>query len=237
MRVSIVIPAYNMVNGKYFLQRNIESILRQTFRDFEIVVTDDSENSEIESWIDEIFTKYIDYAPSQMNIKYYQNGGEHGMANNTNFAIDKAQGQLIKILYQDDYFYDERSLWDIVRHFTNFTQWMVTSCVHTYDGEELFNEHKPYYSESENTIGSPSVLTIRREIKERFDPQFSWVLDLDLYKRLFRKYGKPKLLNEINVVIGVGEHQATNKLSEEVKSNEPQLLKQKYANSSITAGL
>ena len=100
MRVSIVIPAYNMVNGKYFLQRNIESILRQTFRDFEIVVTDDSENSEIELWIDEIFAKYIDYAPSQMNIKYYQNGGEHGMANNTNFAIDKGQGELINILYK-----------------------------------------------------------------------------------------------------------------------------------------
>src|SRR3990167_10562475 len=165
-RISVIVPAYNMENGKFFLQRNLDSILRQTFRDFEIVVTDDSENSEIKLWIDEIFTKYIDYSPSITNIRYYQNSGRKGMANNTNFAIDQAKGELIKILFQDDYFYDERSLWDIVHHFTRFTMWMVTPCLHD-NGQGLFNEHHPYYSESENTIGSPSALTFRREIQER----------------------------------------------------------------------
>ena len=150
------------------------------------------------------------------------------MPNNTNNAMEQAKGDLIKILYQDDYFYDERSLWDIIKHFTHWTQWMVTPCVHTIDGVNFYNEHYPYYSESENTIGSPSILTLRREIKERFDPRFSWVLDLDLYKRLFQKYGKPKILNKVNVVIGIGNHQMTYKLSDERKSLEFQLLKEKY---------
>jgi len=216
MKVSIVIPVYDMDNAVQFTTRNIESILSQTFKDYEIIISDDSENSRLEDWV------------KQYPVKYFRNLGPKGMANNTNYAMDKATGDLIKILFQDDYFYDESSLWDIVKHFTHWTQWLVTPCIHSIREGEIFNEHKPYYSETENTIGSPSVLTIRREIKERFDPQFNWVLDLDFYKRLFKKYGLPKITNKINVIIGIGEHQETNKLSEERKLLEYKLLREKY---------
>lgn len=226
MRVSVVIPATNMDNGKYFLQRNLNSVLKQAFRDFEVIITNDSDNAEIEEWIDETFIGNI--YPDNPRVRYFANTEKKGMANNTNYAIDQAEGQLIKILYQDDYFYDERSLWDIVRHFTAYTMWMVSPCVHDSGNGVYFNEHHPYYSESENTIGSPSVLTFRREITDRFDPQFGWVLDLDLYKRLFRKYDKPKILNKVNVVIGTGSHQETNKLTNERKQLEHLALKEKY---------
>ena len=228
VRVSVVIPIHNMDNGKFFLQRNLDSILKQTFRDFEVVITDDSESKEIEDWITESYMKNIDSYPENPRIRYISNVGAKGMANNSNFAIDQAYGQLIKILYQDDYFYDERSLWDIVQHFTPYTMWMVTPCVHDSGDGRFFNEHMPYYSESENTIGSPSVLTIRREITDRFDPQFGWLLDLDLYKRLYRKYGKPKILSKVNTVILLGPHQVTYKLSIEAKAREHSILAEKY---------
>lgn len=226
-RVSICVPIHNMENGKYFLQRNLDSIFKQTFRDFEVIITDDSEGKAVDEWVDEVYLPYMEKQPQMPHVRYIQNSGMKGMANNTNFAMDNASGQLIKILYMDDYFYNESSLWDIVRHFTPYVMWMVTPCLHD-GGQGLFNEHKPHYSESVNTIGSPSVLTMRREIRERFDPQFHWVLDLDLYKRLYRKYGLPKILNRVNVVIGVHGGQMTHILSDQRKNLEFELLKKKY---------
>lgn len=217
-KVSIVVPIYEMENAQAFLERNLLSIYIQSFDDYEIVISDDSENDNLKTWL-----KKFD-----LPIRYFKNPGSHGMANNSNYGINQSQGELIKILYQDDYFYDSRSLENIIKHFTPTYNWLATGCTHTLDGVNFFNNHRPYYSESENTIGSPSVITFRREVLERFDPNFYWVLDLDLYKRLFRLYGKPKIYDAVNVVIGVGMHQETQKLSDERKILEHKLIKQKY---------
>lgn len=218
VKVSLVIPIYNMDNAQKFLDRNLKSIYIQSFDDYEIVISDDSDDDFLKIWLSKI----------DMPIRYFRNMGNKGMANNTNNAINNAQGELVKILFQDDYFYDSRSLEKLVNAFTPTCQWLVTGCTHTMDGVNLFNEHKPYYSESDNTIGSPSVVTFKREIAERFDPNFHWVLDLDLYKRLYKKYGKPKIYDQVNVVIGVGLHQKTNLLTDERKALEHKLLKLKY---------
>lgn len=218
MKISICIPIYNMENAQEFLERNLKSIYNQSFNDYEIVISDDTEDDYFKIWLNKF----------DLPIKYSKNLGGHGMANNSNNAINNAAGEFIKILYQDDYFYDSNSLMNIVKHFTPTYEWLVTGCTHSIDGKNTFNDHKPYYQENDNGIGSPSVLTFRREVMERFDPNFHWVLDLDLYKRLYRKYGKPKVYDQVNVVIGVGLHQKTNKLSDERKALEHQLLKQKY---------
>lgn len=220
-KVSIAIPVYEMENAEYFLDRNLKSIYIQSFDDYEIVISDDSKTDNLKNWISKI----------DMPIKYYKNPLQSGMANNTNNALNNSTGDLIKILYQDDYFYDSRCLEEIVMHLTPNYQWLVTGCYHTLDGQNLFNHHRPYYSESENSIGSPSVVTIRQEVKERFDSNFGWVLDLDFYRQLYRSYGKPKIWDKPNVVIGVGVHQETHRLSDYEKAREHQLLKLKYEQS------
>ena len=217
-RVSIVIPVYGMTNAQYFLERNLKSIYIQSFDDYEIVITDDSDDDNLKNWIQTL----------DLPIKYLKNRGNKGMANNTNYAIDQAEGELVKILYQDDYFYDSRSLENIEKAFTSTCWWLATGCTHTFNGINTFNDHKPYYSESDNTIGSPSVITFRREIQERFDPNFHWVLDLDWYKCLHRKYGKPKIYDRVNVVIGIHNAQKTYLLSDDEKNKEHLLLKRKH---------
>lgn len=217
-KVSIVCPVYNMDHAEQFLKRNLDSIGSQTFKDYEIVISDDSDDD------------YLKIKFNHYPIKWVKNNGNKGMANNTNNAIEHAKGELVKILFQDDYFYNNESLFEIVKSFTATCQWLATGCTHTMDGINFFNHHVPYYSESDNTIGSPSVITFRREITERFDPNFHWTLDLDLYKRLFYKYGKPKIYDKINVVMGIGLHQKTNNLSDERKRLEYQMLKIKHQN-------
>lgn len=188
-KISCVIPIHDMQGGDFFLWRLVNSIMKQTYKDYEIII-----------------------------IK------EGRMAENTNAGLHKAIGELIKILYLDDYFAHPDALKEIVDNFKGSDNWLVTGCLHQQQGEEPKNPHYPSYNpkmrQGINTIGSPSVLTIRNEGKLFFDQNLSWLLDCELYSRYYKKYGEPKILNDLNVILGLGAHQMTNLMSEEDKKLE-----------------
>lgn len=200
MKMTIAIPVWEAYGqGFTLLKRCLDSILSQTFTDFEIVVSDNSFN-------DTLKTLCQTY---KLPINYFANS-DRGMANNTNFAIKQAKGDLIKILYQDDYLAHEGALQKINDNFKDKDNWLITACS---------NNQFPFYSKSVNTLGSPSVMTIRNKEPLLFN-DLKWTLDLDYYQRMQKKFGLPKILSDINVIIGLGEHQETNHLSEEIKRKE-----------------
>ncbi len=215
MKISICIPTYEM-NGQgiFMLRRNLDMIKLQTFKDFEIVISDNSKNNEVE----DLCTKDPTY--SSLPIKYIRNP-KIGMAPNTNEAMKNATGEIIKILFMDDYFADEKSLERIIENFKG--HWLVTGCAHN-NGNGVINPHFPRYNKKiifgKNTIGSPSILSIKNENILFFDENMTWVLDCDYYARLYEKFGEPTILNEINIIIGTGSHQVTRKLSNFKKIKE-----------------
>ncbi len=152
------------------------------------------------------------------------------MAENTNSAIKKAKGEIIKILYMDDYLAHENSLQEIVDNFKG--GWLVTGCEHDTGSGKRFNPHYPTFrhNDVDNMIGSPSVLAFENKEPLLFDETMTWLLDYDLYKRLYVRYGPPIIVNGLNVVIGIGEHQATNLLSDELKLKEREYINKKYGN-------
>ncbi|MBU0924027.1 glycosyltransferase family 2 protein, partial [bacterium] len=81
-----------MKDSDFFFKRCLDSLWNQSFQDFEIVVTDNSEDDTIKTICEWYRT----------GIKYFKNPRK-GMAQNTNEAIQKSKGELIKILYMDDY--------------------------------------------------------------------------------------------------------------------------------------
>ena len=143
------------------------------------------------------------------------------MAENTNSAIKQAQGEIVKVLYMDDYFYSEDALQHIADNFKG--GWMVSGCIHDYDGA-IGNPHFPKWSDNirsgNNTIGSPSVLAFENNEPLLFDENLSWLLDCELYDRLHKRYGEPTILNYIDIAMGVGAHQTTNLMSDDDKRNE-----------------
>lgn len=145
----------------------------------------------------------------------------------SNRAIESARGELVKILYMDDYFAHGNALQEIVDNFDPRDRWLVTGCLHD-DGTTVGGYHEPKYltelSTGVNTVGSPSVLTLRREGAEYFDTRLSWLLDCDLYSRLYDKYGPPKILNVPNVTIGLHKGQTTHVMSDEEKMKEHEYL-------------
>lgn len=224
---SIAIPCYE-ANGKgcYFLEKQFELLKQQSFQDFEIVISDNSQNNEIEKFCE----KNQDFL--KINHFYYF---KKGNSPNTNYALKKSKGKYIKIIFQDDFLYSKNSLLDIKNELQEKTMWLITACEHSYDGFSCYRPFKPYYHDDihkgNNTISSPSVLTIKNtDEKIFFDENLSWLMDVDYYKRCFIKFGLPHILNKINIVNRTHNDQFSNYCTEAVKQKEYNYILKKYSN-------
>ena len=220
---SICIPTYEM-HGKAgeMLTRSFDMFKKQTYKNFEVVISDNSENDVVKNLCD-------DPAYESLNIKYIRSQRK-GASINTNVAMKAASGKLIKILHMDDYLSDEHSLQDIVDNFKG--NWLVTGCGHDIGDGKIINIHFPTYNKKvylgKNTIGAPSVLTVKNDNPLMFDEILIWLNDCDYYKRCYDKFGEPDILNKVNVVIGVGKHQTTNNINNGLKKMEKEYMKKKY---------
>jgi glycosyltransferase involved in cell wall biosynthesis len=220
MRLSVAIPTYSMNgSGVEMLRRSFDALSKQSFKDFEVIISDNSED-------DFIFDLCKEYMP-KIPIFYFRNP-DKGMATNTNFAMGLCQGEIIKILYQDDYLAHEDSLKLISDSFKG--NWLATGCIHKKD--ILSDPHYPSYNaeiyKGNNTIGSPSVLTIRNEDIIYFDEKMTWLLDCDYYARMYKKHGNPDFLFDLNVVMGIHKNQVTNMLADSIKRSELDYMLKKF---------
>ena len=189
-KVSIVVPFHWMKDWQFFLTRCLESIEKQTFKDYEVVL-----------------------------IKHST------MPVTSNRVIESAKGEIVKVLYMDDVLADENALQRIVDCFQDDTEWLITGCD---------NNLSPYWTDDietgNNKLGSPSCLSFRNHFEDNlmFDEEMSFLLDCDFYKRMYEKYGLPKILEGKNVIMGIGDHQMTNILTDQEKQEEFDYLAKKY---------
>lgn len=89
-KVSVCMPVYN---GEDYIAESIESVLNQTFADFEIVVCDNCSTDKTE----EIVSGYKD-----PRITYLRNQKNLGLVGNANRCIEVANGEYVCILHHDD---------------------------------------------------------------------------------------------------------------------------------------
>lgn len=159
-------------------------------------------------------------------LKYGKAGETH------NELFNRAKGELIKVLHVDDYFTHETSLQTIVENFGQFDYWQASGCWHD-DGSRVYHPHKARWSEDihtgNNTIGAPSVLTFRNGLGVSFDEALVWLVDADLYRKFYDKYGPPAILDDYPVTIGLHPGQATHLISDETKTKEYELMMKRYA--------
>lgn len=92
-KITVFTPTYNRA---YIISHAYDSLLKQTFKDFEWLIIDDGSTDNTE----ELILKYIN--DNIIDIRYYKkkNGGQHTALNK---AIDKAKGDIFIILDSDDY--------------------------------------------------------------------------------------------------------------------------------------
>lgn len=91
MKVSVIVPVYNT---EKYLKNCIDSLLKQNFEDYEIIVINDLSPGNAE----EIIKSYND-----KKIVYIKNKTNKGIGYNRNLGIKKAKGEYVCFIDSDDY--------------------------------------------------------------------------------------------------------------------------------------
>ncbi|MCX5829840.1 MAG: glycosyltransferase family 2 protein [Deltaproteobacteria bacterium] len=187
-KVSICIPTYN--EPKY-LGKLLETVFVQKFPDYEIVITDDTQDDSIKNIANQYGNK---------KLRYIKNETRLGSPENWNEAVRHAKGEYIKIMHHDTWFIDDKSLGEYVNMLdqnphcdfafsatlNEFSSINETK-IHAADENQrtlLFDNPDVLFTG--NFIGSPSAVIYRHSVKEGFDIKLQWLVDFDFYIRVLR---------------------------------------------------
>ena len=93
--ISVIIPCYN---AEKYISETIESVIKQTYSNWELLVVDDCSTDDSENIIKS-------YAKKDSRIKYYRTESNTGTpAEPRNIGINKAKGEYVALLDADDLF-------------------------------------------------------------------------------------------------------------------------------------
>ena len=200
MKMSIAVPTCESKGrGNEFLDDLFRTLEIQTFKDFEVVVSDHSKDDNLVDVIDEFQHK--------LNILYVKNKNDRGNGPaNTNNAINHCSGDIIKVMFQDDFFYDDEALQKIYDSFDDNHHWLVCGSNHTQDdGHSFYWDLYPRWNdkliEGVNTISSPSVMAVKKKVFDqiKFDEKLVMMMDCEIYCHIKNLFGDPIYLHDILV--------------------------------------
>ena len=190
--ISVCIPTYN---GAKYIAQTIESILNQTFTDFEIIVSDDGSSDKTL----EIVGLFND--PRIVRIDRLSKVGAEANWNN---AVANASASLVKLVCQDDLLYSQ-CLEVEVETMSKSENQDVSFCFHLRDfvtpnSRKLSARRVGYsnlqkYSKTEiltkvvrsggNPIGEPMAVTMRKlSLNSAGKFRGDYVIDLDMWSKL-----------------------------------------------------
>lgn len=187
-KVSVVIPTYN--RAKYICE-TIDSVLNQTFQDFEIIIVNDGSSDNTESLVLEYIRKY----PNRMKYVYQQNKGE-AAARNT--GIMKSDGEYIAFLDSDDIWLEQKLEKQIDYVKKTDTDLVYCSMFIMENGVIDYKKIKPANPAftfldlllGGKSITTPTVLVKKRCIQkvEPFDETLKLACDYEMWLRFSLKY-------------------------------------------------
>jgi len=210
--VSICIPTYN---GAKFLEEALESVFEQTYKNIEIVVSDDASSDDT--------LKIVNSFKEGSNIPFYiYNHKADGIGSNWNNCVKKSNGEYIKFLFQDDVLFPtcvermvaiaitnkEVGLVYCLREIifdtnkNDYSEWLnLYEYLHTgWDSLNLFEgidsgksylKDKNLLDKPNNKIGEPPAVLLNKKCFEKvgyFNTQLSQTLDFEYWYRLMPHY-------------------------------------------------
>ena len=217
MKVSITIPTYNNLKD---LKRALDSVFMQDFEDYEIVITDDSKNNETEDYIKNL---------NNPKIRYFHNIPSLGPSKNWNYMIEKAQGEYIKILFDDDWFLTKDALRKMVELMDNNPESDFGYCkqigfkrgtnkvVHRRAQKYVKRLQKdPMELMLANRISAPSVIFFKKSFPVRFDENMLYANDTDFYIHALLHNNNIAFINEELIALGCGGPQITERCRQNI---------------------
>jgi glycosyltransferase involved in cell wall biosynthesis len=251
--VSIILPVYN---GEKTLKVTLDSLMSQTFQNFEILVGIDGTTDG---------SKAIAESYNDSRIKIYENPQNLGLGPNLNEIITHVHdnAKYLAMAEQDDYYVPERLQWQVDVLEANINVGMVSGIVeykHQHgsvlfpgllvhgqqfpEGEDLFKYLYTYQLKVVNTC-----MMWRKSIHQKHHLKFTnrypnMNIDWDFIIRfslISKIYGIPKVLVRMNRSLNNSsvtrnkklQHETTRRLLLDLKADFPEIVKEKDYNKAL----
>lgn len=187
-KVSVVIPVYN--SAKY-IEETLDSVLSQTYTDFEVIVVDDGSKDKTPSIVKQYQVKY----PENIRLIQKENGGP---ASARNAGIKVAWGEFIAFDDSDDLWLPSK-LEKQMEHFNSDPQVGLVYSKYTSfrDDKELRTKPERGYSGwifsklLSKSIIQASTVMVKRECLDAvgpFDESFALADEYDMSLRIAKKF-------------------------------------------------
>ena len=198
--ISVVMPVFN---GEDFIEEAIQSVVIQSFLDWELIIIDNYSTDNTKSIIDTF---------RDGRIKYLQFRNNGVIASSRNFGISQSQGEFIAFLDADDFWYPNKlevcmkelhAGFDLVSH-SEYWFWEngKRKLVHYPSGRRL--QYRSLLMKG-NGISTSSVIVKKDALRSvsffSDNPEYVTVEDYDLWLRLARENYKFE-----NIRLALGEY-------------------------------
>ena len=197
--ISIILPTYN--GKKERLKESVDSVLNQTFKDFELIIINDASTNDIEETI-------LEYTKKDDRIVYIKNEKNLKLTKTLNKWISLANGKYIARIDDDDIWEDEQKLEKQIKfleenndYWIIWTNWIIID----QDWNELYKLIRPSSNDEikkKIIIGNwfiHSSILIRKttldEVWWFYNPEWNFVEDYELWLRIW-KASKMKIISD-----------------------------------------
>ena len=233
VKVSVLMPVYN--TDEKFLRRAIESILEQTYHDFEFLIMNDCSS---DPRVEDVVLSYED-----KRIRYIKNSNNLGISGARNKLIELARGEYLAVMDHDDVSLPER-LQKEADYLDEHPEIGVVGCAVRYIGTSKFRR----LPEDDNELREALVFyspfchpatMIRKSVLQKnkivYEAAFSPAEDYALWSRLMgvTKFANlPEVLFEYRDYAGNTTHSqkgkmqaATRRIQQNIRQTYPELWK------------
>ena len=139
IKISIITPLYN--TPERFLREMIESVIAQTYGNWELCLADGSDNEH-----ENVKRICQDYAKKEKRIKYRKLEENHGISGNSNIAIEMSSGEYIGLLDHDDVLHPS-ALYEVMKSICHENADFIYTDEATFTNDKItLRHHKPDYA-------------------------------------------------------------------------------------------
>lgn len=183
--ISVVLPVYN---GEKYLRESIESVIAQTYQNWELLILDDCST-------DNSADIAIEFAKRDSRIHYYKNETNLRLPRNLNKGFSLAKGNFLTWTSDDNRFKPEAFKKMHQALVSNKAQFVFASCrIIDAQGKEIeyimVNGSSKKKLVGMNSVGACFMYTRKAyEQTGEYNPNLLFVEDFDYWQRIYARYG------------------------------------------------
>lgn len=191
-KVSIVLPTYN---GEEYLEQSVDSVISQTFADWELIIVDDCSTDETPNIVKH-------YAQSDARIRIIHNAENQKLPKSLNIGFSVAKGQYLTWT-SDDNLYMPNAIATMVEYLDRQESvCMVRGDMYFIDEKGVVIGQSETYSNEKmyafNCLGA--CFMYRKEVRDRigdYDINTFCVEDYDYWLRVIQNFGGIASINQV----------------------------------------